>query len=69
MEGRGGKVAEEFRQGNPYAAEAERLLDRAIEKRSEHVLRRAETFANLAVAFEVRQTRPGIRSENLVPGF
>lgn len=42
---------------NPYAAEADRLLERAIEKRSEHVLRRAETYATLAVAFEQRQTR------------
>jgi hypothetical protein len=42
---------------NPYAAEAVRLLETAIEKRSEHVLRRAEINAHLAVAFEQRQTR------------
>jgi hypothetical protein len=42
---------------NPYAAEAARLLETAIEKRSEHVLRRAEINATLAVAFEQRQTR------------
>jgi hypothetical protein len=42
---------------NPYAAEADRLLETAIEKRSEHVLRRAETYATLAVAFETRQQR------------
>lgn len=42
---------------NPFAAEASRLLETAIAKRSEHVLRRAETFATLAVAFEQRLTR------------
>lgn len=42
---------------NPWAAEADRLLRIAIEKRSEHVLRRAEINAHLAVAFEQRQTR------------
>jgi hypothetical protein len=42
---------------NPYAAEADRLLQQAIEQRSEWILRRAETYATLAVAFEQRQTR------------
>lgn len=46
-----------FLADNPYAAEAVRLLARAIEKRSDHVLLRAETYATLAVAFEQRQAR------------
>lgn len=46
-----------FLNENPYAAEASRLLDEAIEKRSEHFIRRAETFATLALAFEQRSTR------------
>lgn len=48
---------EAFIAENPYAAEAARLLEKAIEVRSEHVLRRAETFASLAIAYEQRQMR------------
>lgn len=51
------EVKAAFLAENPYAAEAERLLDEAVDKRSVHVLVRAEINATLAVAFEQRSTR------------